>query len=336
MAMENTTLPQEVTGLTVTSKEWSLGQSITVAMVILIMVSINIVGNSCTIVAFCSDAKLRTLSNYYIFNLAVTDLVIGFVSLPFYAVYTLMNYTWPFGRIFCKVFNILDYMVCAESSFTVLFISLDRLLMVKLGPGAYQRIVTKRRTALLIATTWLASFVLYGPTIAAFDVMRGYSIVPENDCFVEFFNHLTITAVTAVFDFFTPSVLIILFNALLYLDIRQRTRTSRQDDQMSLRKDLKAAKNLAILALVFLICWAPYVACALLETICSSSCVNVDLLNFFTWLLWLNSSINPLMYAASIPRFRRHFQRLLRCPQLTQRVEPSENTVNTVSPRAPN
>ncbi|ELT90388.1 hypothetical protein CAPTEDRAFT_145396, partial [Capitella teleta] len=177
---------------------------------------------------------------------------------------------------------------------------------------------------------WLASFVLYGPTIAATDPWRGHTMEHKNDCFVEFSFDIAITTVTFIFAFLVPSFSISISNALLYLDIRHRTRSSRHDDQMSLRKDLRAARNLSIIAIVFLICWAPFVIGSLVETICTS-CVNVDLLNFFTWLLWLNSSINPLMYAASNPRFRRHFQRLLRCPQIKRRVEPTESGVNSIS-----
>ncbi|ELU08902.1 hypothetical protein CAPTEDRAFT_127317 [Capitella teleta] len=334
--MEDTTASREtITTQGVDETEgWSLGQMVAMTIVISIMIGINVVGNCCTIIAFRSDAKLRTFSNFYIFNLAVTDLFIGFVSLPFYTAYTLMNYTWPFGRVFCKIYNLFDYLVCVESSFTILCISVDRLLMVKLGPGLYQRMVTKRRTLLLIATTWLISAVLYGPAIVAFDIWRGYSIVPENDCFVEFLDHFKFTAITSIFDFFTPSIAIVLSNVLLYLDIRRRSRSTQQVDQGCLKRDLKAAKNLALLVALFLMCWAPYTTCALLQTICSS-CVNADLFNFFVWLLWMNSSINPIVYAASNPRFRSHYYRLL-CSKKAQRIGPSESTLNTINSQSTN
>lgn len=78
-------------------KEFGLGVLIPCGIIIALIIVVAIVGNIFTIVAFVKDKKLHTVYNMYIVNLAITDLLVGCVSMPFYAVYTLMTYTWPFG-----------------------------------------------------------------------------------------------------------------------------------------------------------------------------------------------------------------------------------------------
>ena len=304
----------------------SQGETVAIGLVMSVMVIVNIVGNSLTIVSFCTDSKLRTLNNFYLFNLAITDLVIGFVCLPLYAVHTLMDF-WPFGSVFCKIYNVLDFTVCTESSLTILCISIDRLLMVKMSPGVYMRKVTKRRTVVVIVVSWIFSTLLYSPAIIGFDIWRGSSIVPKNDCFEEFLDHFEFTAVASSFDFLAPGLAIVFINSMLYADIRRRARNSAHE--LNARRNVKAAKNLAGLVITFLIFWTPYTICALLQTLCPS-CVSEGVFNFFFLWLWLNSSLNPLVYAASNPRFRQHYVRFLRCYQ-NKKIAPEGGAIKAIN-----
>jgi hypothetical protein len=45
--------------------------------------------------------------------------------------------------------------------------------------------------------------------------------------------------------------------------------------------------------------------------VCGESCVNFHMYELFTWLLWINSSLNPYLYAYSNIRIRKHFKRYL-------------------------
>ena len=191
-------------------------------MVALVWIT-NIVGNLCTLLSFKIDPKLRTVPNYYILNLAVTDLIIGLSSLPFYAVYTVLDFYWPFGYNFCKAWSVIDFWVCAESAATICLISWDRLQMVRKG-AQYANYSTPRRAYVLIGVTWLLTGVLYTPAIVAFDIWRGYRTVEEDDCDVEFATDFWYTLITAILEFLVPFTAVSAFSALLYKAIRQRSR----------------------------------------------------------------------------------------------------------------
>ncbi|XP_071088817.1 histamine H3 receptor-like [Haliotis cracherodii] len=76
------------------------------------------------------------------------------------------------------------------------------------------------------------------------------------------------------------------------------------------RKDIKAAKFLAVLVAAFLLTWAPYTIANFVSSQCDD-CINTHLYEFFTWLLWAKSSINPFLYASQSKRFKDNFYMLL-------------------------
>lgn len=121
---------EETEDFTTESDSYSLTVQLVASFIIVALTACNIIGNTCTLLAFYQDPKLRTPHNCYIANLAVTDLTVGFISVPFYAVYTLRKYYWQFGYLFCKIWCVVDFWICAESALTIALISQDRFLLV--------------------------------------------------------------------------------------------------------------------------------------------------------------------------------------------------------------
>ncbi|XP_033742805.1 histamine H3 receptor-like [Pecten maximus] len=192
---------------------------ITIAIVIIVA----IVGNVFTIAAFIKDSKLRTAYNIYIVNLAVTDLLLGCVSMPFYAVYTLKTHTWPFGYHFCKAYMVIDFTLCLEAVIIMIILSFDRLLLLNLGP---QYIYKENNTVAYIKITisWVISFLLYSPAIIGWDIWTGENTNEPGDCDVQFAHNFDFTMATAVIEFGIPFICISALNLIIYLKIRKRIR----------------------------------------------------------------------------------------------------------------
>ncbi|XP_014792390.1 PREDICTED: histamine H3 receptor-like [Calidris pugnax] len=81
-----------------------------------------------------------------------------------------------------------------------------------------------------------------------------------------------------------------------------------------LQQDKKIARSLAIIVCVFAICWAPYTLLMIIRGACKGKCIHNSLYEITFWLLWINSSLNPILYPVCHMRFRMAFMKIL-CPK---------------------
>uniref|UniRef100_H2MJ89 5-hydroxytryptamine receptor 1B n=1 Tax=Oryzias latipes TaxID=8090 RepID=H2MJ89_ORYLA len=81
--------------------------------------------------------------------------------------------------------------------------------------------------------------------------------------------------------------------------------------RISAARERKATKTLGIILGAYIVCWLPFFIYTLLVATCVA-CFNQELFDFFTWLGYLNSLINPIIYTMSNEDFKKAFQKLVR------------------------
>ncbi|XP_034078278.1 5-hydroxytryptamine receptor 1B [Gymnodraco acuticeps] len=81
--------------------------------------------------------------------------------------------------------------------------------------------------------------------------------------------------------------------------------------RISAARERKATKTLGIILGAYIVCWLPFFIYTLLVATCET-CFNAELFDFFTWLGYLNSLVNPIIYTMSNEDFKKAFHKLLR------------------------
>lgn len=93
--------------------------------------------------------------------------------------------------------------------------------------------------------------------------------------------------------------------ATVYQFIEERQR-------ISLSKERRAARTLGVIMGVFVVCWLPFFLMYVIVPFCPACCPSIRLVYIITWLGYLNSALNPLIYTIFNLDYRRAFRRLLR------------------------
>lgn len=81
--------------------------------------------------------------------------------------------------------------------------------------------------------------------------------------------------------------------------------------RISAARERKATKTLGIILGAYIVCWLPFFIYTLLVPACAS-CFHAELFDMFTWLGYLNSLINPIIYTMSNEDFKQAFHKLIR------------------------
>lgn len=77
-------------------------------------------------------------------------------------------------------------------------------------------------------------------------------------------------------------------------------------------REKKATKTLGIILGAFIVCWLPFFVGTLVMAICKECWFHPVLFDFFTWLGYLNSLINPVIYTAFNDEFKQAFHKLIK------------------------
>uniref|UniRef100_A0A4X2KUK0 Alpha-1D adrenergic receptor n=1 Tax=Vombatus ursinus TaxID=29139 RepID=A0A4X2KUK0_VOMUR len=313
-----------------------------------------IAGNLLVILSVACNRHLQTVTNYFIVNLAVADLLLSATVLPFSATMEVLGF-WAFGRAFCDVWAAVDVLCCTASILSLCTISVDRYVGVR-HSLKYPAIMTERKAAAILALLWAVALVVsVGP------LLGWKEPVPPDDRFCGITEEAGYAVFSSVCSFYLPMAVILVMYFRVYVVARRTTRSleagvkrerSKSADivlrihcrssgpedtraakghnfrsSLSVRllkfsREKKAAKTLAIVVGVFVLCWFPFFFVLPLGSLFPQLKPSEGVFKVIFWLGYFNSCVNPIIYPCSSKEFKRAFLRLLRCQCRRRRRRP--------------
>ncbi|XP_037109167.1 D(4) dopamine receptor-like [Syngnathus acus] len=326
-------------------------------------------GNALVCVSVLTEKALKTTTNYFIFSLAVADLLLAVLVLPLFVYSEFQDGVWTLSTSVCDGLMSMDVMLCTASIFNLCAISVDRFIAV-LIPLNYNRKHVDLRQAVLLSATWLLALAVASPVMLGVNQVAGRR---PDECKLENADYVLYSSVCS---FFIPCPIMLLLYCGMFRGLRRweearkaRLRRSIQacrklreadaaggplqplppllppviqrepahpadasgrapavnlaDVKLDPRprrrsrakintRERKAMKVLPVVVGVFLLCWTPFFVLHIVRARCQACDIPPAAMSVATWLGYVNSALNPVIYTVFNAEFRRFFKNFLR------------------------
>lgn len=276
-----------------------------------------LVGNLLVIYVVTRFAKMKTVTNLYILNLAISD-VLFLISLPFLITTTILEH-WIFETAMCKIFFVLYAINFVTSVFTLTALSGDRYLAVchPIRSGQYR---TTNKAFFICLCIWTVSFIVMLPIILYSNTVPNPKNHDWQTCTIKWPKNQLIspnkafTWYTFLLGFAIPVSMISVF--YLSVVLRLKTVGPAVKSKEKKRSHRKVTKMVLTVISVYVICWLPHWVFQVNLTFhqgTSPTKWQIYVFNAFTVLTFANSMLNPLLYAFLSDNFRKSFAKAFKC-----------------------
>ncbi|KAL2092193.1 hypothetical protein ACEWY4_011991 [Coilia grayii] len=321
-------------------------------------------GNGLVCLIVLKNRRMRTVTNLFILNLAVSDLLVGIFCIPTTLVDNLIT-GWPFSNAVCKMSGLVQGMSVSASVFTLVAIAVDRFCCIVYP---FQPKLTLLVAKATIGMIWVLAIVIISPSAVMLTVerMEDHYMVYNQDynhtypmyrCFENWNDpemHKIYTMVLFAHIYLVPLSLITLMYGRIGVKLYTTTVVSGSGGEAGAReappppgtqshesrplvshKKIKVIKMLSMVALLFMLSWLPLWTLLLLTDYGHLDKDELELLTgyffpFAHWLAFSNSSVNPIIYGYYNENFKRGFQAICRtysccCPRQSGPSRPRES-----------
>ncbi|KAG2470878.1 relaxin-3 receptor 1-like [Polypterus senegalus] len=261
--------------------------------------------------------------NFFILNLAVTDFQFV-LTLPFWAVDTALDFSWPFGDVMCKIVLSVTVMNMYASVFFLTAMSIARYWLVASAlKNRNRRLPCSVRWVCMLL--WVSATVATAPTTLFSTV---HNVAGEKLCLLRFpegqhwlaLYHLQ----KIMIAFVLPMAILSICYLLLVRFLRQQSTNNNNPKRRS-----RVTRSVTVVVLSFFLCWMPNQAITFWGVLVKFSAVRWDkayyLVHTYVFpvtvcLAHANSCLNPILYCL----MRREFRKILR--GLFWRISPPVNS----------
>lgn len=134
------------------------GMRVFIAVCLSIIIAGSFLGNLLVCVAFKVNKQLRIVSNYFILNLAISDLITTVFVMPF-DLDVIVKRRWTHGAPMCEFFTSMYLISAPASILNLLAVSIDRFRLIS-DPFAYERTMTPSRALIIIGIVWVYAIMM--------------------------------------------------------------------------------------------------------------------------------------------------------------------------------
>uniref|UniRef100_A0A4W5Q517 Neuromedin U receptor 1 n=1 Tax=Hucho hucho TaxID=62062 RepID=A0A4W5Q517_9TELE len=295
-----------------------------VCLTYLLIFLVGAFGNLLTCIVIARNKVMRTPTNYYLFSLAVSDLLVLLLGMPLELYEMWQNYPFLLGKGGCYFKTFLFETVCFASILNVTALSVERYIAV-VHPLRAKYVVTHTHAKRVIMTVWGISVLCAVPNTSLHGIFTLQSAaggttrkeIPESAiCTLvkpRWMYNLTIQVTTLLF-FMLPMLTISALYLLIGLQLKREKILQVMEAETTRRRQV--TKMLFVLVVVFGICWAPFHTDRLMWSFIDEwTSMQLEVYKYVHIVsgvfFYLSSAVNPILYNLMSTRFREMFKEVM-------------------------
>ena len=311
--------PNVSTNISVTASTTATALVVVESCIFVLLNVATLVGNSLVCLAFYRNFSLRTVTNYFVLSLALTDLSMAVLVMPWSTALTIST-SWIGNELSCKLYYFSLSFFAGVSLATVMLLAINRYFRV-VQPALYKKMFSKKRSVAMAVCVWVVTIARI--TAVAFAARKQ----PQKDNTIESVSSCVkimresnlpkLYGVMAIIFTVVPSVTVVACYIKIYQTIRQHNTAAAPSSQGGHSsygvEEAKITRMLTVVMVGFYLCWLP--------PLISSILLDQDLIGetafkywnfYFTFPLLAGSVINPMVYGTMCQSFRNEFMKILR------------------------
>lgn len=315
-------------------------------VIYLLIFVVGVLGNSLTCTVIARHRIMRTTTNYYLFSLAISDLLVLLLGLPLELYELWSNYPFLLGAAGCYFKTCLFETVCFASVLNVTALSAERYRAV-VHPLRAKYSATNAHAKRVIIALWVVSLLCALPNtslhgIAMLKPLFGLTFPESAVCALvrDTWIYNLLVQVTALLFFVVPMLMISVLYVLIGLQLhRERvcfesTAGLSEDGLHQRASHRQVIKMLCALVIVFGICWAPFhidrVMWSYIDTWTAEQHSVYEYVHLLSGVFfYLGSVVNPILYNLMSSRFRDMFREVV-CQKRKRQLSISKVTLRSV------
>ena len=284
-----------------------------------VVVTVALIGNMLLCAAIYRSRALRTIQNYYIVALAISDSLLTLLCVTPSLVALILG-RWPFGDKICQIQGSLTYYLASFSLVNMTFIALNRYIKMVRSVNIYQRIYTKNNILLSIAACAIFSGVFiipyvwqtfcFHPGILACFACKGEDAKEQALLLGPYSVIIAVSYPVMIFCYYK------VFRKIRAHFAQIADSTLHEDIQKSIAEEIKITKILFAVLIAFLICWTPAFTIEFLDTLQGEYTLKRQVYLILSFTGAANAAINPLIYGLTQKRFRQAYKKILTCKSI--------------------
>lgn len=292
---------------------------------------VGLLGNMFVIFVIIKFKSMRTLTNYFLVNLTVGDILVIFICIPVTLGSTIYK-KWIYGEVLCKLTPFIQGSAVGVSVLSLLLISISRYFAIYKPLTAKIVFSTKNVRAMLVGI-WTVSIASFSPLLFVNSVTSSslYGLLESKQCEENWRSQLD----KNIFNLFVFSILfvwpfivmMVAYSVIGYTlwygnpALADECKMHQLRTNLILKQRRRTVKMLICVVIIFGLCWLPYYIVNLwLDFSVDDKSKTVVMTTVYTYIypfvmiLGLsNSAVNPICYCLLSRGFRRGLRHILYC-----------------------